>query len=277
MGKTLIRYSAGDEDMISFQPNKDVRILGKSMDGKILKISYQGRDGFAPAHMIRESKMFVNSKDMVEVKGLAVETPQPSQIAAENATESPNQITDIPPSVADEKKDESILDPTVENEKNDASNEMDLKGEEEENLAEVMDEDEALEMEMEGKKPVVEEPFIKKDAYKVGEDGASVQPNLEVVGFEENFTKNTTSENKTKEVSIENVNTSAQASIENVSSENTNSVVVNEEKLPEIVNQKSYQPHRYQWNLTPKICPLKILSQVKPFQLHKHRIMCLSN
>lgn len=203
------------------------------MDGKILKISYQGRDGFAPAHMIRESKMFVNSKDMVEVKGLAVETPQPSQIAAENATESPNQITDIPPSVADEKKDESILDPTVENEKNDASNEMDLKGEEEENLAEVMDEDEALEMEMEGKKPVVEEPFIKKDAYKVGEDGASVQPNLEVVGFEESFTKNTTSENKTKEVSIENVNTSAQASIENVSSENTNSVVVNEEKLPE--------------------------------------------
>lgn len=233
MGKTVVRYSAGHDYMISFEPNKDVRILGKSKDGKIFKISYQGRDGFAPADFLRESKMFVKSKDLVEVKDLAVETPQPNQIVAENATELPNQIIDTSPSVPDKKLNESKPDPTVESGKVEAVNKQNFKGEEEENITEVLDEDEALELEMEGKKPVVEEPFIKKYAYKVGEDSASVQPKLEVVGLEENATENTISEKKTEEVSAENVYASAQASIENVSSEKTNSVDVNEVKLSE--------------------------------------------
>lgn len=237
MGKTVLRYYAGDNDMVSFQPNKDVRILGKSIDGKILKISYQGRDGFAPANMIRESKMFVKSKDMVEVKNLAVETPQPTQTAAENETELPSQIADTPPSVADGKKDESKPDSAVEIEKDEAINEKNFKGEEGDMLAEVMDEDEALELEMEGKKPVVEEPFIKKDVYKVGEAGASVEPKLEVVGLEKNVTENITPEKKMEEVLTENIDTNAQANIGNVSSEKTNSIGVNAETLP--VNSES--------------------------------------
>lgn len=214
MGKTVLRYSAGDDDMISFQPNKDVRIFGKSKDGKILKISCQGRDGFAPADLIRESKMFVKSTDMVEVKDSAVEIPQPT---VSNDESIPN---------------ESIPDPSVEIKKDVTSNEQDLKGEEEVNVAEVMDEDEALELEMKGEKPVVEEPFVKKYAYKVGEDSASVQPKLEVVGLKENVTENTTSEKKTEEVPAEKVDTSAQANIENVSSKNSNSVDVEEGRLP---------------------------------------------
>lgn len=243
MGKTVLRYSAGDKDMISFQPNKDVRILGKSIDGKILKISYQGRDGFAPSDMIQELRMIVKSKDMMEVKDLAVETLQPNQTVAENATELPSQITNTPLSVAEKKKDESKSDSSVESEKDKALNEQDLKSKEEDNITEAMDEDEALQLEMEGKKPVAEEPFIKKYAYKVGEDSASVQPKLEVVGLEENVSKNATSEKKTEKVSTENVNTGAQENIKNVSSANTNSVDVNKEKVPK--------------NSEPKIVPTR--------------------
>lgn len=110
MAKTTLGYNAPDQRMVSFQANRDARVIGKGKNGDHWKISIQGREGFAPKNFLREQKIYVSAANLVEVS-LEVEVPT----VDETVTEVP-EVTDSPTvtsAESDTKSDSDTLTPSV--------------------------------------------------------------------------------------------------------------------------------------------------------------------
>lgn len=195
MAKTKVIYNAINEDMVSFRPNIDVRVLSKSgIDSNLWFIEVQGRRGWAPVNLLQETRMLVKTHELVEVncsrepKTETIPTTEAPSIEMQDA----HQSVEIETQSIDEKEEEESMitveeEPMIENDGNafdgiDENKEEIVKANEEPNN--IRDEDDVLEQELNNEyanmQPVDEKPAVKKFMYKTGQ---KQHVKLEVVGL----------------------------------------------------------------------------------------------